>query len=289
MKIVERKDLDVVKWDALVQSLPSNSFFSFSWYMDAVAENWCVLVDDDYQNGIALPYTIRAGQEVLYAPIFGRYAEVFGSIGEHVMLIKERFKIIEFASKHSVFDDSPDKVHQVVDSNNQWKLGSQAKRSLKKAEKMCYEVSVDEDVDGVYETICSELSGKHSGVTALTLKNLKQLFVNAKSEGRIKVFHLNGESHLGGIVCFESDSQLLYVKGSVTDSAKRNGGMYLLMKTAILYAKDNELKFDFGGSNAEGVRKFNKNLGGVDVPYYLHVENSGPFWFKMARRIKKMI
>ncbi|MEY3237827.1 MAG: hypothetical protein RI883_1928, partial [Bacteroidota bacterium] len=75
MKIIQREHIDTKKWDALVSSSSDNAVFSLSTYLDAVAENWCVLTDDEYSKGIALPFTVRIGIKVIYTPIFVRYLE----------------------------------------------------------------------------------------------------------------------------------------------------------------------------------------------------------------------
>ena len=88
MKIIQREHIDSQKWDALVSSSPYNSVFSLSTYLDSVAENWCVLTDDDYSKGIALPFTIRLGIKVVYTPVFVRYLEWFGDEIEKLETIK---------------------------------------------------------------------------------------------------------------------------------------------------------------------------------------------------------
>lgn len=80
MKIVEREHIDIHKWDDLVALSKDATLFSLSHYLDAVAENWCVLVDENYSKGIALPYSIRLGIKCLYTPIFSRYTEFLGGI-----------------------------------------------------------------------------------------------------------------------------------------------------------------------------------------------------------------
>ena len=115
MKITERQNIDIEKWDQLCKQRVGVSVFSKSWYLDAVAENWCILVDDDYSRGIALPYSRRAGVVVLYSPIFGRYTELIGEFkDEELLLIKERFKVIEFACRQELFDKPEERIHQVI-------------------------------------------------------------------------------------------------------------------------------------------------------------------------------
>ena len=58
MKIIERAYIDVVKWDQLVDR-ENGLVFNCSYYLDAVAENWCIYVNEEYTSGIALPYVVR--------------------------------------------------------------------------------------------------------------------------------------------------------------------------------------------------------------------------------------
>jgi Acetyltransferase (GNAT) domain len=290
VKIIERSHIDVDKWNSLVEQTLDASFFSYSWYMDAVSENWCVLVDGTYSNGIVLPYSKRAGLEVLYSPIFGRYCEILGALSkDDLKIVQDRFKVIEFASRQSIMDNSESKIHQIIVDFENRKVGSQAKRSLKKAEKSGFQIEISDNYSAVLEKVRGELNHKFTGITEKSLDALEQLFKNAKEVNAIKVFNVVGDQTLGGIVCFESKDQLLYVKGAVDEETKLNGGMYLALNAAIEYAKENKLKFDFGGSNVEGVKRFNHNLGGVDESYFMHVENNGPAWFKLARKIKSRL
>lgn len=287
MKFIERADLNIAKWDALVNSDASASFFSYSWYLDAVAENWCVLVTDDFSAGIALPYSRRLGVEILYVPIFGRHSHVFGSLNSSSLeAITKRFKVREFAITTSLFGQEQERVHQVISDFENRKLSSQAKRSLKKAKNTDVVLTDNENYDSIFLAIQQELEGKFQGVNAERLQRLEKLFTNAQENGVLKVFEVTDGKETGGIVCLESETQVLYLKGACPENLKRNGGMYMALNAAIEYAQSKNSIFDFGGSNVEGVKRFNTNLGGSDQAYYFHEVNKAPFWFQWARKIK---
>ena len=90
-------------------------------------------------------------------------------------------------------------------------------------------------------------------------------------------------------MCLYDEHQVLYVKGACPENLKLNGGMYLALNQAIEFASDHGLLFDFGGSNVEGVKRFNHNLGGIDTQYFFHQKDEGPAMFKFARKLKKRI
>jgi lipid II:glycine glycyltransferase (peptidoglycan interpeptide bridge formation enzyme) len=65
-----------------------------------------------------------------------------------------------------------------------------------------------------------------------------------------------------------------YVKGASSDKAKELGAMFHLIDHGIETAIDKGLKkFDFVGSNANGVADFNKKFGAKDMTYGVFKSN----------------
>ena len=290
MKIIERKNIDTIKWNELVNSANDASVFSFSWYLDAVAEDWCILVNSDYTCGIALPFMDKLGTKTLYTPVFIRYLEVLGDHNdvENInALILSNFKFVNFSTKQNIFGESSEKwMHQIIPSSHERKIGSQAKRSLKKAVKNGLEVRIHSDTSSVLDITHKELTGKFEGLNSISMRSLDRLMKNIEEEKRSVVFEIES---VGGIVCIRDEHQLIYLKGAVTEETKKNGGMYLVLDAAINFAKENRLDFDFGGSRMEGVRKFNFNLGGIDSFYYNYQSNNYPFWYRFLKKVKEKI
>jgi len=287
MNLIERADIDINRWDALVSKHKEASFFSYSWYLDALAENWCVLVDDEYSKGIALPYTKRLGLSILYTPIFSRAVHAMGELSKaDLETIKKRFSVMEIGTTQAFFGLQSERVHQVIVDFENRKLSSQAKRSLKKAQNSNVHLTSSTSYKAIVEAIQLELQDKFKGVDAARIQRLIELFAVAERKGFLKVFEVSDGEETGGIVCLEDAYQVLYLKGACPEALKKNGGMYLALNAAIEYAQQEGKQFDFGGSNVPGVRKFNTNLGGEDRTYYFNEVNNGPFWFNWARKLK---
>lgn len=288
--IVHRKDIDVSAWNKLVEE-SEGAFFSYAWYLDSVAENWCVLIADDYSKGVALPFTVRMKQEILYVPIFVSYLEWLGEeidFSAIARMIKDRFRIIETAFKQPVLGSNSEKyICQFVEVGSTPKVGSQAKRMFKKANKAEYEITINDSFEDVFEIVKEQLNGKFTGLNDTTLIWLRELFATSRSEGTLSCFQLHKNEKLeAGIICMEDKNQLLYVKGASKEEGRKNGAMYQLIQAAIDQAKSSNKTFDFGGSRVEGVRRFNHNLGGEDREYYAYFNDNGPFWFRSLRLIK---
>jgi ribosomal protein S21 len=287
VKIIERKHIDDSRWNELIEKTPEASFFSYTWYLDSVAENWCALLEEDYSFGIALPFSVRLGVETLYTPIFLRYIEVLGESDQFELvqkLIHDRFKNIQISSRQKILGDNCEShVYQTITTLEERKIGSQAKRMLKKADKNSLSIDVTDDYSTILDVVKSELKNKFTGINETSLVSLERLFQAAKEQNVLKAYTIKNE---GGIVCLEKGSKHLYLKGTVLEEVKVNGGMYLALNLAIESAISSKHTFDFGGSRIPGVQKFNHNLGGNDVVYYAYKIDNAPFWFKLARRIK---
>ena len=290
LKIVERKELNVQKWDELIERTPEATVFSSSFYLDAVAEKWCVLVDDDYQFGLALPYTVRAKRKILYTPIFVSYLEVLGASDLNLPLkeiILKKFKTVEIELKQEVLGPAQE-VFVTQFLNPDTKRKGQVNRMLNKSKRAELEIIQTQEWNPVFEILSAELKGKFSGMTESSLNRLKKAYSSAHDLNLLKTFEIRkGNACVGGVICIEKNGQLLYSKGASQSDVRDQGGMYAVIDAAILYAEKNDLTFDFGGSRVEGVSRLNHAFGGEDFNYFSYRIDKSPRWFRWVRRLKK--
>ncbi len=289
LKIIERKDVDIQKWDALVAQTGTTAIFSFSFYLDAVAENWCVITNDAYSAGIALPYTVRARRKILYTPIFVSYLEAMGEMDEDLLrsLILKQFKTIEIEFRTPVLGE-PQEVFVTQLLNREKKRKGQVNRMLNKAKRANLEVVSTKEWKNVFEIVSAELKGKFSGMTEVSLQRLKEAYEEAAKNNQLNVFEVQQQKEcVGGVICIEANGQLFYSKGACAVDARDNGGMYAAIDAAISYANEQDLIFDFGGSRVDGVRRFNHAFGGEDIEYASYRIDRSPRWFRWVRRLKK--
>lgn len=292
LKIIERRDLDVQKWDSLVDRTKDASMFSYSFYLDAVAEHWCVLTDEDFSVGVALPYTIRAKRKILYTPIFVSYLELLGAIGAAnpmKEIILNAFKTIEIEFKQPILGP-PQQVFVTQFLNREIKRKGQVNRMLNKAKRSELEIIQTDEWKAVFAILSSELRGKFSGMTDLSLSRLEHAYSEAHQRKRLKIFEIKkGNRCVGGVICIQKNDLLLYSKGACEAESRDEGGMYAAIDEAIQYANEGNLTFDFGGSRVEGVRRFNLAFGGEDAEYYSYQLDKSPLWFRWMRKLKKRL
>lgn len=293
MKFIYRNNIDVQKWDALVKSQEDASVFSLSTYLDAVSENWCVLVDENYSKGIAVPYIVRLGVKVCYTPIFVRYLEFFGVMPYNGDTLIDQLKS-EFKQGQLNLDlvneikESDELVFQKIAFNDDNNLNSQAKRMLTKFEKSGMKSSFSKSTKNILDRIDLELPQKISALNPKTLGNLEKLVDALKKKDLVSTIEVKeNDQVVGGLILVEFNGKLLYLKGAFSPEAKKEGAMYAAMQGAILHAKEKRLNFDFGGSRVEGVRRFNVNLGAKDQFYSSINWDNAPIWYKLLKKINQ--
>lgn len=291
MQLIPSNELDHIGWDRLVRR-SGGSAFSLSAYLEATADNWAVLMFGNYEGGIICPFSVKLGVKILYAPFFHRYTEWIGE-GKppYKTLIAELQRHFQVADAHLFFpEEAGDKKHQVVSAET-FMPNQQAKRMLKKATVFTVGESADrKHEEQLLTLIRHELGSRIAGIDDHSLGILRRL-LQATNDIRLPLRQLdlfqNGEWK-GGLWLVPYNSRMLYLKGTVEADAKRNGGMYALMEHAQQLAFSQNMLFDFGGSNAEGVRRFNLNWGAQDVFYHHLRWNNAPLPWKILKSAKQL-
>lgn len=293
MKFIEREHIDIEKWDALVRSTPGSSVFSLSVYLDNVAERWCIFVDDQYTRGIALPYVVRLGIKLCYTPTFVRYLEWFGlPMDDHRFMveIKHHFPSGRLQTKHKIRTRKlKRRVYQHIDLGMLPESNNQTKRMLNKYERSEVKLAWEDDIPAIMQYIRSELPLKVTSLDKRSIDRLEKLVNALKEQDLLKmIVASDGEQKLGGLFVIPFNGTMLYLKGAVGRNSKEMGVMYGAMQLAIEKARQENFNFDFGGSNAEGVKRFNYNLGGEDQKYYVIDWDRTPRWFRVMMKIRNL-
>lgn len=289
MKILERKHIDIDKWDLMVEK-SNGECFSKSAYLDAVAENWCIYVDDNYSMGIALPFLKRFGVKCLYTPVFLRYVEPlnFEWTNQHFNFIKKDFKQGNLNIKLSGSESN--KRFQFINNLSEITLNDQAKRMLKKFEKSGFNIIESHDTSNVLQMISKELSNKIAGLNDKSMKSLACLTLNLRHQKLLHIFEVYHDANFNGGAFFIEDKQrIIYLKSAFSDHAKKSGLMYALIVKMIEKAKNEDKTFDFGGSNVENVRNFNLHFGAQDAFYSTLIWDNNSVFVRMMNGIVSML
>jgi hypothetical protein len=295
-QIIHKSDLIFERWDDLVINNPSSTVFSLSSYIDALTTQWAVIVNDDFTGGMLLPYKIKWGVKTLFTPSFMRYSEWIGDLpsdfNEILDKLRNEFDIAAINLRNPMFEGKKDVFcHQVLSAAD-FKLNQLAKRMLKKIpQALTLEmIDVASMKNQVLDIVEHEIAHKKNAWKKESYDLLNKLILNLDKESCISLLgaKINNEI-VGGLFLMQFHQRIIFLKGSVVMKYKEQGVMYALMKKAIESAHENDFIFDFGGSNVEGVQRFNCNFGAKNEHYYFYQWNHAKYWYKSLKTINKWL
>ncbi|MDP4600608.1 MAG: hypothetical protein NWS84_05650, partial [Polaribacter sp.] len=74
---LKRAALDVEKYDLCIENSIQSRIYAFSWYLDIVADHWDVLVLNDYEAVMPLPWKKKFGLKYITQPYFCQQLGIF--------------------------------------------------------------------------------------------------------------------------------------------------------------------------------------------------------------------
>lgn len=266
----------------------------YSWYLDAVSDNWGAVVSDDQKTIFPVTYTTKVGVKQFNQAMFTREFDVMGddfTIDEAIGILKNQFKLIQFRTGQGLKSniEKEKRMYQVINLKEvfQNNYSTNAKRLIKKANKSYTFLKVN-CIDRLMDLVNETVAHKIKEFTPANLNKLKNLMANADQNQKgetIAVF--DGDKIVAAGFFLKDKSRITYLKGASIDVAKKNGAMYGLMNFAFELYKDDYDTFDFGGSNVENVAVFYKKFGALNKSYYNYTINDLPLWFSALKKLKK--
>ena len=79
IKYIHREHLDEEKYNQCIATSLQSKIYAFSWYLDIVCDNWDVLVLDDYEAVMPIPWRKKYGIKYVYPPFWVLQLGVFSN------------------------------------------------------------------------------------------------------------------------------------------------------------------------------------------------------------------
>lgn len=307
IRFVAHKDIDKKKWDACISNSVNASIFVYSWYLDAVCENWMALILGDYEA--VFPMAVRSKYRIayLYQPFFTRYFGVYSKqkiseklVDEFLQAIPANYKLMEFClheqngHKATGFE-TKERCYQELDlAHNYETIAKQysdnAKRNVKKGIKAGLTIRPDlppEKIVGLFrETKGNELEIFDAQDYKILIRLMNKCVENRKGHS-IAVY--DGDILCAAAFFMFSNNRFVFLKSGVTPEGKAKGAMHLLFDQFIRENSGHHYTLDFGGSSVDSVARFYKNFGAKDCVYLQVKKSSLPRLLKWVKSLKNKV
>jgi len=287
LRLLPHREIDKSRWDESVTSAYNSAVYGMSFYLDACSPDWSGLVKGDYEQVMAVPLKYKMGVSYAYQPLFVQQSGIFSISGLTQQDVEEFLSFVDskianvklyltpecnpFAmvghtevrrSQFIPLDKTMEEIRAGYSDN--------ARRNIRKAEKSGLNLQFSIDYEVVIKGFRSQTGEhvKHIGEAGfqklhLLLDNLQKYTDSHVAQVYTKEGQLLYSAFFSGF-----NGAALYVKGFGTDLARNSGAGHFLMDRMIKkYREDGYSLFDFGGAQAENVRKFNMQFGSDEFEY----------------------
>lgn len=289
----EYKHIDKARWDKCIEQSVQSDVYAYSWYLDAVCENWGALILNDYEAVMPLAHRSKFGINYVFQPFFTRYFGVYSKkeINQTLALsflssIPKKFKLIEISvnERTSYKADgftSSERRYQRLDLNVLQKdlvreFSENTKRNIKKANTAQLTI-----VQGIEEKKIVELFKETKGEELKTFKKkdyetMLRLTKTISKHNFSESFAVYNQKQelLAAAFFIKTEHRLIYLKGGVSQEGRSSGAMHFLFNYFINKHSNSNYTLDFGGSSVDSVARFYKSFGAKDCVYLQLKKNS---------------
>jgi len=283
IRYIERKAIDTEKWDDVIRRSSDSTFYPFSWYLDASAENWSALIEGDYRFIMPLPWKKKFGIYYLYQPLFTQQLGVFGGetvppdvVSSFLHAIPKRFRMgdLQFNSRNLLGDeegfDVSDRMNYELMLDRTYQesyadYSENCRRNLRKACMAGLELRNDTGISGIVH-FKKEISSVKLADEQYT--KAMELFSTLGKQASVKVI----SAHLDGRLCAaalfgQSGNRAVYLFSASNEAGKEARAMFLIIDQFIRENEESGHKLDFEGSNIPSVARFFAGFGARPVIY----------------------
>lgn len=292
------EQVDRTKWDNCVATADNSLIYGYSFYLDAMAQQWDAIIINDYEGVLPLPWKKKWGIKYYCNPPLTQQLGLFTK-GEAI-ISPEIFKLIHSKVKYGdIFFNykncmelpvkecanyilSLNQQHQFIEENFKKDL----KNNLKKAEKEKLIYSTQEQIElsiNLYQQYYLQRTPHIKEADYQNFFKLCQLLLSKRMVFTRSILNEKSEILSTGVFLFDK-KRIYNVLNTTTDEGKAKESNPYLLSQVIKEFSGSDLIFDFEGSDIEGIKFFYEKFSPVNQPYFFYHYNNLP---KLLQLIKQ--
>jgi len=277
---VSRKLLDLKKYDDCIKKSLQSRVYAFSWYLDIVADHWDVLVLNDYQAVMPIPWKRKFGFKYVTQPPFCQQLGIFSieAISEETQ--KQFIKKIpfQFLKVTLAMNSQNILIGQQIKKNFFLQLNKNhdlLRKNFSKGRKHAINVAEKNQLI-LEETVIQSLIDiqKERYNYEFSIKKLQKLSeqILRKNTGEV-VGVFKDEILLGGALFLFSRKRVVYLFSAFTEQGRKLQAASYLIDYMIKTNKNSSLVFDFEGGNLPNMAIFYNSFGAEKECFYILERN----------------
>ena len=283
---IKRKDLDVEKYDACIATSLQSNLFGFSWYLDICCTNWMVLVLNDYEAVMPIPYRKKYGIKYVYPPLWilelGLYSKREKvQVDSFLEVLKAYFKFAELRLNSENNAIKPQNKTQI--GSKQFlslkqgyesifkKYNRNRKRELIKAKNANLIENWTDSPDKLVSLFKQNIAIRLAKINDKDFENLRGViqFCLANKTGELLTVY-SEKNELVSAAFFIKYKNKVTQLVCASDLHNRDNGANTFSNDRAIFRYQNQFDvYNFGGSSMESIANYYKSFGAETVTYRL--------------------
>jgi hypothetical protein len=292
--------IDKIKWDRCIDSAGNGLIYAYSFYLDAMSENWDALISGDYE--IVMPLTWKKKYTIyyLYQPFYTASLGVFGNnisaetVNNFLKNIPAKFKYWDFYLNRNNLFSLPDfpmyeRSNYILPLNENYeslagKYAASHIRNIKRAKQFGNVVQKDIPVKDVI-VLAKEQAKNFSAIEEDNFLDFAKLYELLKKKKQATTYGVYSPQNqlVASCAYFFSHKRAFYILVGNHPNGKTSGASHLMIDYFIKEHAGEDLILDFEGSNISSLAFFYKSFGASLEKYPGIKRNNLPLLAKLFK------
>ncbi len=285
IRYIQQTEIDKNKWDECIELSSNGLIYSYSWYLDAMADQWDALVLNDYEAVMPLTWNKKYGIHYLFQPYFCASLGIFSknkiesvTVESFLKTIPDKFKYYDiYLNKDNLFSMQAYpftiRINYVLSLHNNYEAisndyRSNLKRNIKKAETGKLIVKDGIGLDEIL-LLAKETMQRISSITDEQLNRFKKVFDMAEKKQKAETIGIYSASNqlLASAAFLYSHHRWYYILVGNHPNGKTLGASHYLIDRFIFNHAETYALLDFEGSEIRNLAFFYNSYGAYEERY----------------------
>jgi hypothetical protein len=297
---VKRKDLEVEKYNDCIENSIQSRIYAFSWYLDIVADNWDVLVQDDYTTVMPVPFRKKFGVNYVYPPFWLLELGLF-SLKDAIdykaffKVLFVKFKFIEFrlntenkikASESFLIEKQMQTLAMQEDYETNFNAyRKDRKKDLRKSKKINLTENWNYNPQKLVQLFRVNVGKRTPYIVDKdykVLSDLMKICIEKRVGEMLSIYNSESKLVASGFFLKHKKEVTILVSSTDFDNRKNGENTFLIDRAIYKYQKTFGI-FNFGGSSMQQIAKYFLSFGAKTSQYQQVKYNNLPYlirWFK---------
>ncbi len=299
MQILASEKIDQVKWDDCIEHSPNVLVYANYEYLNTLCDHWAALIIGDYETVLPLPWRNKWGIRYLYAPAFIQQLGFFGNLNNlnHSEIWRSIFEFAKFGDLFFNYQNEDLLLDRGIIAKTNYTISLRQTypeiaadytqdlvKNLQKSAKKNLHYSSELLIENCVSLFQKQYQERFPHLTNESILRFKQICLKFSKDGRCITRTVYAENELvSTAILFNHCHRLYLIMNATNETGRTLAANHFLIDQIIQEFSEEELLFDFEGSEKKGIKAFYESFHPANQPYFQQSYNKLPKWVNWIR------